>query len=86
MTALLEMPLASETLAPEELAAITGYDRKADQVAWLEAHGWPYVRTRGGEPIVGRLYVRLRLAGIDPRQLHQPAKAAPTWEPDFSRL
>lgn len=85
MTALFEMPLASETLSADEVQEITGAARKADQVGWLESHGWHYVRTRAGEPIVGRLYARLRLAGINPGSLVRPP-GPPTWEPDFSRL
>jgi len=83
MSALIEMPIATETLAPGELQAITGYGRPSDQAGWLEAHGWHYVRNRGGEPIVGRLYARLKLAGIDPSQvaMGQPAIAH---QPDLS--
>lgn len=83
MTALFEMPLLSETLAPGEIQAITGYARTADQAGWLDAHGWVYVLNRGGEPIVGRLYARLRLSGIDPSAI---TAGAPAWTPDFSRL
>ena len=82
MTTLFEMPIASETLAAEELQAITGAARKADQISWLELHGWHYYRTRGGEPIVGRLYARLKLAGISPQALATGA----AWEPDLSYL
>lgn len=82
MTAVFEFPLASETLTADEVQAITGCTRRADQVAWLAREGWAFVRTRSGDPVVGRFYARLRLAGIVPQAL-----AAPTgWVPDFSRL
>lgn len=84
MTALFEMPLVSETLTAEELQDITGAARKAEQVGWLEAHDWHYVRNRGGEPIVGRLYARLKLAGLSPQTLLTPPND--TWEPDMSYL
>ena len=84
MTALFEMPLASETLSADEVQEITGAARKADQVGWLEAHDWHYVRNRAGEPIVGRLYARLKLAGLSPHtMLTQPTEV---WEPDMSYL
>ena len=82
MSALFEMPLSSETLTAEELQQITGCARRADQVAWLQTEGWMYVRNRAGEPIVGRLYARMRLSGITPNAL----VASGGWAPDFSTL
>lgn len=84
MTALFEMPLASETLSADEVQEITGAARKTDQVGWLETHGWHYLRNRAGEPIVGRLYARLKLAGLSPQTLLTPPTE--TWEPDMSYL
>lgn len=82
MTAMFEMPLSSETLTTDELQQITGCARRADQVAWLQTEGWMYVRNRAGEPIVGRLYARMRLSGITPNAL----VASGGWAPDFSTL
>lgn len=82
MTAVFEMSLPSETLTCEEIQQITGCSRRGDQVAWLQAAGWTYVTNRAGEPIVGRLYARLRLAGITPSAL----MATGGWSPDFSTL
>lgn len=82
MTTLFEMPMPSETLSGEEIQDITGAARKADQVAWLELHDWHYYRNRAGEPIVGRLYARLKLAGINP----QAMATGQAWEPDLSYL
>jgi Domain of unknown function (DUF4224) len=80
--ALFEMPMASEILSSDELVVITGCGRRGDQVAWLQAAGWTYVTNRGGDPIVGRLYARLRLSGITPSAL----VASGGWAPDFSAL
>jgi hypothetical protein len=82
MTAVFEMSLPSETLTAEEIQQITGCGRRGDQVAWLRAAGWTYVTNRAGEPVVGRLYARLRLAGITPSAL----MATGGWAPDFSSL
>lgn len=82
MSALFEMSLSSETLNQEELQAITGCARRADQVAWLKAEGWAYVQNRAGEPIVGRLYARLKLAGISPNALISPGG----WTPNFDAI
>ena len=82
MTALFEMPLATETLTSDELLAITGCSRRRDQVAWLRAAGWTYMTNRAGEAVVGRLYARLRLAGITPSAL----VASGGWTPDFSSV
>ena len=45
MSAIFEFPLTSETLTADEVRAITGCTRRADQVAWLAREGWAYVRT-----------------------------------------
>ena len=82
MTAVFEMSLPSETLTGEEIQQITGCGRRGDQIAWLQAAGWTYVTNRAGEPVVGRLYARLRLAGITPSAL----MATGGWAPDFSTL
>lgn len=80
MTAIFEFPLPSETLEPEELNRITGAARKSDQIEWLTCNGWTFHKNRAGEPVVGRMYARLRMAGIT------PAAMATTggWVPDFS--
>lgn len=82
MTPLFQLTIDSETLTHDELSSITGCGRRADQVSWLDAQGWTYVKTRSGEPVVGRLYARLRLAGISPSALVSPGG----WTPDFSSL
>ena len=82
MTAMFDMPLSSEILTTDELQQITGCTRRADQVAWLQTEGWMYVRNRAGEPIVGRLYARMRLSVISPNALG----ASGGWAPDFSTL
>lgn len=82
MTALFEMPLATETLSVEEVQSITGCTRRADQLAWFAIEGWTYFKNRAGEPVVGRLYARLRLAGITPNAM----LATGGWVPDFTRM
>ena len=82
MNAILETPLYSETLSADELIDISGCSRKGDQIKWLASNGWAYVKNRAGEPIIGRLYARLRLSGINPAALSAPA----TWTPDFSKV
>lgn len=81
MTPLFEMPMPSETLDPEELVKITGCSRKSDQVEWLASNGWTHHRTRAGEAVVGRLYARLKMAGINPA-----AMSSGTWSPDMNAV
>lgn len=64
MAAIFEMKIDSEMLTKAELGEITGAARRSDQIEWLDAKGWRYVQTKAGEPIVGRLYARLKLTGI----------------------
>ncbi|AUH51196.1 hypothetical protein CXB49_10425 [Chromobacterium sp. ATCC 53434] len=76
------MPISSETLSPEELAAITGGARRKDQVDWLKNNHWIYHTTRAGAPVVGRLYARLKLSGINPSGL----PGSERWVPDMGRV
>jgi hypothetical protein len=69
MTAVFSMDLSSEVLEFDELARITGCSRSKDQLQWLLDNHWNFFRNRGGEPVVGRWYARLRMAGIDPGSL-----------------
>lgn len=64
MSAIFEIPIASETLAPDEIQEITGCARKGDQIEWLVNNSWEFHKNRAGEPIIGRMYARLRMAGI----------------------
>ena len=82
MAAIFEMPIASETLTADELAQITGCARRGDQIEWLTVNGWTYHKNRAGEAIVGRLYARLKMAGITPAAL----ATSGGWVPDFSAI
>lgn len=82
MSAMFELPIASETLSGEELQLITGCARRNDQIAWLEAAGWTYVKNKAGEPVVGRLFARMKLAGINPSSL----ATIGAWAPDLSAV
>jgi hypothetical protein len=82
MSAIFEMPIDSEMLSSDEIGQITGCGRKSDQIEWLSCNGWTFHKTRAGEPVVGRLYARLKMAGITPATL-APATG---WVPDFSGI
>lgn len=72
---------SSEILADDELVAITGYKRPDKQRVWLDQNGWKYHKNRAGHPIVGRIYVCLRMAGITPK-----SAPAETWSIDLSKV
>ena len=76
-----DMP-TSEVLGNEEIAAITGYTRPSKQRSWLDENGWKYIRNRADHPIVGRIYARMKLAGIS------PGKTAPQelWSLDLTTV
>jgi hypothetical protein len=82
MSAIFELPIESKTLSVEELGTITGCARKSDQIKWLSCNGWTPHKNKAGEPIVGRLYARLKMAGITPAAL----TTAGGWVPDFSSI
>lgn len=77
MTATFEIPLASETLASDEIEAITGAAQAAHQIKWLTDNGWLHHITRAGKPVIGRMYARLKMAGVN----MAPAQAG--WQPDL---
>lgn len=82
MSAVFEMPIKSETLAPDEIQEITGCARKGDQIEWLVSNSWEFHRNRAGEPIIGRMYARLRMAGITPAAM----TTSGGWIPDLSNV
>lgn len=77
------MEIQSETLAEEELAAITGYMLPSKQIQWLTDNRWEFVLTGARRPIVGRVYARLILAGVKPSASNAVAE---TWTLDLSNV
>ena len=75
--------LASETLTEDELVAITGYKMPSCQRQWLQRNAWEHVLTAAQRPIVGRVYARLKLAGVKPSATNSVAE---TWSLDLSRV
>lgn len=84
MSAMFELHLVSETLNADEMIEISGCHRRADQVAWLDRNRWVYHTNKAGIPVVGRMYARMKMAGINPATLAQPA--ATGWQADFSKV
>lgn len=82
MNPIFETALQSETLSQEEIQDISGCARLTDKIKWLNSNGWLHIKNRAGEPIIGRLYARLRLTGINPATLNAPT----SWVPDFSKV
>jgi hypothetical protein len=56
-----------------------------DQVTalWPNRNGWKYVLTRARCPVVGRVYARMKLAGVKPSAENIAAEA---WSLDLSRV
>lgn len=77
------MEMQSETLAEEEIAAITGYMIPSRQIEWLNKNGWKYVLTRSRRPVVGRVYARMKLAGLKPTAENVATEA---WSLDLSKV
>lgn len=77
MSTTFEIPLASETLTPEEIETITGAAQAAHQIKWLTDNGWLHHTTRAGKPVLGRMYARLKMAGVN------MAPAQTGWQPDL---
>ena len=77
------MDIQTETLDEEELATITGYQMHSKQIQWLNNNGWQHVLTGARRPIVGRVYARLRLAGLKPSATNAVAES---WTLDLSKV
>ena len=76
-----------EILSEEELADLTGYKHRGYQRQWLIDRNWVFVESRGGRPLVGRMFARMKLGMVnatiaDPN----PPPPRPAWTPDFSRV
>lgn len=74
------IPIESETLTAEELESLTGRPRAREQLVWLKENGWRYETNASGYPIVGRLYTRFKLAGVDLAATATPAGPAPDFK------
>lgn len=77
------MHIQTETLAEEELATISGYQTPSKQIQWLTDNHWEFVLTGARRPIVGRMYARMKLAGIQPLAAKAVAEA---WTLDLSKV
>lgn len=77
------MDIQTETLDEEELTTITGYQIHSKQIQWLNNNDWQHVLTGARRPIVGRVYARLRLAGLKPSATNAVAE---TWTLDLSKV
>jgi hypothetical protein len=77
------LDMQSETLAEEELATITGYQKPSRQIQWLTDNHWQFVLTGARRPIVGRVYARLKLAGVRPSATNAVAE---TWTLDLANV
>jgi len=84
MTAIFELQLQSETLTEDEISDISGCVRRNDQVNWLKNNGWVFILNHAKVPKVGRLYARLKLAGINPAALVAPE--ATGWKMDVANV
>ncbi|WP_375738022.1 DUF4224 domain-containing protein [Pseudomonas boanensis] len=77
------METPSETLSDEELVSITGYRLPSLQIKWLINNGWQHALTGARRPVVGRVYARLKLAGVKPSTSNAVAEP---WALDLSRV
>ena len=77
------MDIQSEILAEDEISAITGFKLARSQINWLDQHGWHYELTGARRPIVGRVYARLKLAGVKPTGANAIVH---TWTLDLAKV
>ncbi len=79
--------IETEIFSDEELADLTGYKQRAHQRRWLNDRNWVFVESRGGRPLVGRMYARMKLGMTSPTFAEQSTPPLrPAWTPDFSRV
>jgi len=75
--------MPSEILSEDELTTITGYKTPSCQRQWLIRNAWEHVLTGAQRPVVGRVYARLKLAGVRPSAA---SAVTETWSLDLSRV
>lgn len=73
----------SEFLSDEEVRAMIGAAWPSKQIEWLNSHHWRYELNAAGRPVVGRIYARLRLAGVKPNASNATAEP---WSLDLSKV
>lgn len=79
--------MQAEILSDDELANLTGYKHRAHQRRWLEERNWIFIESRGGRPLVGRMFTRMKLGMVNPTIIEQnPPPVRPAWTPDFSKV
>ncbi|MDF2792669.1 MAG: hypothetical protein K0S85_422 [Pseudomonas orientalis] len=79
--------IEAEIFSDDELAALTGYKQRAHQRKWLIDRNWVFIESRGGRPLVGRMYARMKLGMSNPVLIEQSLPPTrPVWTPDFSRV
>lgn len=79
--------MQAEILSDEELADLTGYKLRTHQRKWLKDRNWVFIESRGGRPLVGRMFARMKLGIVNPAIVEQnPPPGRPVWTPDFSKV
>jgi hypothetical protein len=73
----------AEILTKDEVRALTGRSHRGDQTAWLLENHWKFALNAANDPIVGRWYTRIKLAGVDAADA-AASTAGPL--PDWSKL
>lgn len=71
VTLQLQLP-ADPVLPADKIIEITGRSQTLKQMAWFEEHGWRFELNADGSLVVGSLYAHLRLAGLNPADVHLP--------------
>ncbi|WP_190304846.1 DUF4224 domain-containing protein [Pseudomonas veronii] len=61
--------------------------QRAHQRKWLKERNWVFIESRGGRPLVGRMFARMKLGMASPT-IADPNEPAPrpVWTPDYSRV
>ena len=80
------MEIQQETLSEDELYAITGWKLPSKQREWLTLNKWKHSLNRANHPVVGRIYARMMLAGIDPASAAKNAPPRDEWLIDLSKV
>lgn len=69
-----------EILNHDEVVALTGRSQRSAQIQWLKDNDWRHELNAANDPVIGRWYARMKLAGVD------LAHTAPGRLPDFTQV
>jgi len=59
-------------VSSDDIEGLTGYVRAAEQIKWLQRHGWVHEVNRRGHPVIAQSYFDMKLGGTTKQAVNEP--------------